>query len=428
MSTKARGTSHLSLRPGWGPTAVWSRSCPSGPGEYDAAVPTQSQLYERLEAADLDPELSWTEAELPERERTKHVHRLHPYLGKFVPQLVEIFLRRHFTRGERVLDPFSGSGTTLVECSTYGVHSTGIDISAFNVLLGRVKTAIYNPFVVEHDLREALSRLDQFVGVGAGQLPLDPSLVESASQAVTSSDYLRDWYDVRTLAELLFYRSLLPGYDSGELMAIVMSRAARSARLTTHFGLDFPKKPQTEPYQCAKHRKTCQPTREAYKFLRRYSLDTIKRVKDYERLRSVADVVVLHGDARSADYDARFDGLITSPPYPGRIDYHEQHRYAYELLGLVDRRPEEIGAAARGTSKAAVVEYVEDMVAVFDNARRHLKKGAPVIIVIDDARSLYDDIAREAGLRIVERRKRHVNRRTGRRNGEFFEEIIHATV
>jgi DNA modification methylase len=391
-------------------------------------VPTQSQLYERLEAADLDPELSWTEAELPERERTKHVHRLHPYLGKFVPQLVEIFLRRHFTRGERVLDPFSGSGTTLVECSTYGVHSTGIDISAFNVLLGRVKTAIYNPFVVEHDLREALSRLDQFVGVGAGQLPLDPSLVESASQAVTSSDYLRDWYDVRTLAELLFYRSLLPGYDSGELMAIVMSRAARSARLTTHFGLDFPKKPQTEPYQCAKHRKTCQPTREAYKFLRRYSLDTIKRVKDYERLRSVADVVVLHGDARSADYDARFDGLITSPPYPGRIDYHEQHRYAYELLGLVDRRPEEIGAAARGTSKAAVVEYVEDMVAVFDNARRHLKKGAPVIIVIDDARSLYDDIAREAGLRIVERRKRHVNRRTGRRNGEFFEEIIHATV
>ena len=114
---------------------------------------TQSQLYERLAAANLDPELSWTEAELPEHERTKHVHRLHPYLGKFVPQLVEIFLRRYFDPGQRVLDPFAGSGTTLVECSTFGANSTGIDISAFNVLLARAKTAVYNPFVVEHDLR-----------------------------------------------------------------------------------------------------------------------------------------------------------------------------------------------------------------------------------------------------------------------------------
>jgi len=30
-----------------------------------------------------------------EFERTKHVHRLHPYLGKFIPQLVEVFLRKY---------------------------------------------------------------------------------------------------------------------------------------------------------------------------------------------------------------------------------------------------------------------------------------------------------------------------------------------
>jgi DNA modification methylase len=391
-------------------------------------VPTQSQLYERLEAANLDPELSWTEAELPERERTKHVHRLHPYLGKFVPQLVEIFLRRYFKPGQRVLDPFSGSGTTLVECSTFGAHSVGADISAFNVLLTRAKTANYNPFVVEHDLRDALGKLEQFVGARAGQLSLGPELIDLATETVTSSEYLREWYDVRALAELLFYRSLLSNYDSSELMAVVLSRAARSARLTTHFGLDFPKKPQTEPYECAKHRRICQPTREAYKFLRRYTFDTIKRVKEYERLRSDADTSVLHGDARVVDYGVMFDGLITSPPYPGRIDYHEQHRYAYELLGLEDRRTDEIGAAAKGASKASVDGYVADMVSVFQNARRHLHKGAHVIIVIDDSRSLYDRILGEAGFAIEERRKRHVNRRTGRRKGEFFEEIILARV
>jgi hypothetical protein len=382
----------------------------------------------RLETADLDPELSWTEAELPERERTKHVHRLHPYLGKFVPQLVEIFLRRYFKPGDTILDPFSGSGTTVVECSTFGAHSVGIDISAFNVLLARAKTAYYSPFIVEHDIRGALGRLDDFVGMGRGQLSLTSDLLDAATVSVTESEYLRDWFDVRALAELLFYRSLLPEYESGQLMAIVLSRSARSARLTTHFGLDFPKRPQTEAYECAKHRRICQPTREAYKFLRRYSLDTIRRVKEYQRLRTDADATVLHGDARTADYGVRFDGLITSPPYPGRIDYHEQHRYAYELLGLEDRRSDEIGAAEKGTSKAAVSAYVEDMVAVFANAKKHLKRGARVIVVIDDARSLYDDILSESGLAVEERRKRHVNRRTGRRNGEFFEEIIIARV
>jgi len=32
-------------------------------------------------------------ANVSEYERTKHVHRLHPYLGKFIPQLVEVFLK-----------------------------------------------------------------------------------------------------------------------------------------------------------------------------------------------------------------------------------------------------------------------------------------------------------------------------------------------
>ena len=55
---------------------------------------------------------------------------------------------------------------------------------------------------------------------------------------------------------------------------------------------------------------------------------------------------------------------MTSPPYPGLIDYHEQHRYAYELLGLGDLREREIGAAERGTSKAALAAYTEGIAAV----------------------------------------------------------------
>ena len=101
---------------------------------------------------------------MPERVRTKHVHRLHPYLGKFVPQLVEILLGRYFAPRQHVLDPFAGSGTTLVQALESGYDATGADVAAFNCLLMRVKTREYNPFVLESELRDALARLDGFGG------------------------------------------------------------------------------------------------------------------------------------------------------------------------------------------------------------------------------------------------------------------------
>jgi len=68
---------------------------------------------------------------LKESDRTKHVHRLHPYKGKFIPQLVGYFLDSHvdsykkevwFEKGDVVLDPFCGSGTTLVQANELGLH------------------------------------------------------------------------------------------------------------------------------------------------------------------------------------------------------------------------------------------------------------------------------------------------------------------
>src|SRR3954453_18468801 len=144
-------------------------------------MPRQEELYGAL-AADVDPELSWAEHELPQRERTKHVHRLHPYLGKFVPQLVEIFLRRSFARGAHILDPFAGSGTTLVEGSTYGTPSPGVDISAFNALLCVVKQARVNPFGAEHDLPHARARLEAAVAAGA-----------TTAAAAGATPFLRTW-------------------------------------------------------------------------------------------------------------------------------------------------------------------------------------------------------------------------------------------
>jgi hypothetical protein len=94
------------------------------------------------------------------------------------------------------------------------------------------------------------------------------------------------------------------------------------------------------------------------------------------------------------------------------------------LLGLEDRRDDEIGPAARGQSQTAVRAYVENMVAVFANARSQLPAGAAVIIVVNDSKGLYPEILEQSGLSLQERLTRHVNRRTGRRSGEFYEEVL----
>jgi methylase of polypeptide subunit release factors len=167
----------------------------------------------------------------------------------------------------------------------------------------------------------------------------------------------------------------------------------------------------------------------ASQFLRRYTLDTLERLKAFARVRVRGRATsVVHSDAREIAYGRRFDGVVTSPPYPGLIDYHEQHRYAYELLGLDDLHALELGAASAGMNRPALQAYCEGIVAVLANAADALRPGAPVVVVVNDRRDLYPEILERSGLRLEERLRRHVNRRTGRRAGEFFEDVLVARV
>jgi DNA modification methylase len=353
---------------------------------------TQAALYGQI-----DLELSWSEAELPERERTKHVHRLHPYLGKFVPQLAEAFIRRYAQPSDIVWDPFAGSGTTLVEANAFGARAAGCDVSAFNCLLARVKTAEYDP-------RELLADVVRL------------SVSPTSPPALSDSAYLQRWYAPRSLTELLAFRERIETTTYPDLWRIVLSRSARSARLARHDDLDFPAEPVQGEYFCHKHRRVCRPVAEAEKFLRRYVRDAVQRVQEFAEVRSPSEVTVLHGDARALDPPDEVDLVVTSPPYPGLIDYHEQHVYAYELLELERRDADEIGRGVKG--------YCEDIAAVLARAAGALRSGGKIVVVVNDRRRLYDGIVAAAGLQLEDRVVRHVNRRTGRRNGEYFEEVL----
>jgi hypothetical protein len=363
---------------------------------------SQDALY-----SEIDLDLSWSEQALPERERTKHVHRLHPYLGKFIPQLVEVLLARYVPRGGNVLDPFAGSGTTLVQALESGRDATGVDIAAFNALLIQVKTADYNVFTLERDLRHACARVD----------------VHTSGEPVERpSPWVRRWFAPQAAADLLSFRSLVADYEHADVLRVVLARAARSARLTTHYDLDFPRAPQRGPYWCHKHKRECRPVERAAHFLRRYAVDTATRVKTFARVRAKGRTArVLHGDARELDLGGPYDAVVTSPPYPGLIDYHEQHRYAYELLGLEQRSADELG---RGSSRRAIAEYVAGVAEVLERSAACTKRDGRLLVVVNDRRDLYPEIFERAGLRLEHRLRRHVNRRTGRRAGEFFEDVL----
>jgi len=363
--------------------------------------------------------------EYPEWQRTKHVHRLHPYLGKFIPQLVEIFLRTFFVAGQRVLDPFAGSGTTLVQACELGIHSIGFELSPFNVMIQRCKTNVHEVAGLRSDVQDALARLEGF------SEELQARGRRSQRDLTTDSEYLNAWYAHRALQEILFYRSILEGYENADVLRVILSRAARSARLIPHFDLARPREP-LQPgvaYECRKHRRQCQPIEEALKFFRRYSRDTVERIEEFEALRTEATIDVLEGDSRTVALpeELKLDGVFTSPPYVGLIDYHEQHTYAYELFPELDRRDaDEIGPMSLGKSKKARDAYVEDMSLVLSRLRPNLAPGARLFIVANDRHGLYPEILPRAGLVLEDVFHRPVPMRTERDTATYFESIFMA--
>lgn len=360
-----------------------------------------------------DLNLNWRERDLPEMERTKHVHRLHPYMGKFIPQLVEIFLRKY--QPKLVYDPFCGSGTTLVEANALGIDSIGTDISVFNTLLSRVKTSDYDVQLLEKEIKDILQRLYNY----KSKFSKDEKVNKLFA---TKNEYINNWFAPNTQKELLCFLKLIKDYTYQDLLKIVLSRSARSARLVTHYDLDFPKVPQTKPYQCFKHGRVCTPVDEAYKFLSRYTIDTMERIKEFSKIKTGAKVIVNHADSRTVELPKGIDMVFTSPPYIGLIDYHEQHKYAYELLKLQNNETKEIGPAKNGQSEKAKKDYIDGINAVLSHTREYMVKDGLALIVVNDKYGLYKPEA--VGFKSIGKVDRHVNRRTGRRDTPFYESIL----
>ena len=224
-------------------------------------------------------------------------------------------------------------------------------------------------------------------------------------------------------------------------MAVILSRTIRSCRATTHSDLATLKEPQLTTYYCWKHKKICKPLFSIKHWFTRYVNDTISRLREFQKLKTNAYHLTSSADSRTVKLDEevqkrhkelfktfkekKINGIFTSPPYVGQIDYHEQHAYAYDLFGFKRKDELEIGPLYKGRGVEAKRSYVEGISKVLLNCKKYLIDNFDIFLVANDRLNLYPEIAEKSGMKIVNRFKRPVLNRTERDKSPYSEIIFH---
>ena len=375
-------------------------------GSFKVSVSELEQYYQRRSrfnedaySRKLGDAINWhlSFEEYKEAETTKHVHRLHPYKGKFIPQLVEYFLDAHidgfkseacFVPGDIILDPFCGSGTTLVQANELGMHAVGIDVSLFNTMISNLKLSrisltdlaksaadtgsaiATNPSgqrarAFEEDL---LAELKIFNGrffpspafrrqVRSGAIDEEVYGAERtrefsphfyrllnkhrvSNNIGTGSDrFIDNWFLASVRNEIDSARRFLDGVEDSNLrnvLRLVLSRTVRSSRATTHSDLATLVKPVTETYYCGKHGKVCKPLFSMLGWWRRYADDTIKRKAQFEKVCTDTRQVCLTGDSRNIDI---ISALQAADSELGNLARHRKIRGIFSsppYVGMID--------------------------------------------------------------------------------------------
>lgn len=271
------------------------------------------------------------------RQQTRYSsHGLHEYKGKFNPQIVRaVGNLLHLHDKDWVLDPFCGSGTTLLEAAHIGWNCVGLDVNPLAVLMSNAKLVAYkaSPKLLASEAAKLCTRLEDRLSTKGVGTALREELPNGA--------YLAKWFSEPVLSQL------------AAILAEI--RAIRTPRLREVFRVmlsDICREVSLQDPKDLRIRRRKDPARDypvVPMFIQsvRAKVTSIVRARAQVSPRSARQLAIL-GDCRRQCFIIRdilngsrrsgIDAAITSPPYATALPYIDTQRLSLCLLGLIDAK------------------------------------------------------------------------------------------
>jgi DNA modification methylase len=280
------------------------------------------------------------------RKDPKYVtHGIHAYKGKFYPQLARsLFNLAGLTIGERILDPFCGSGTVPLEAYLNGLEGVGFDMNPLAVKIAKAKTEV---LAVDPYLRDRLLALFQ-----ERVANLRPSAdVDVFPQA--SMREIESWFPakvIRKLAALVRAIRETPDVRVKDYLEVMLSNIVRDVS-------------QQDP-QDLRIRRRDKPIEDAQVFELFLSQLSEQRRRLSEFASRSNKAPCKFRDARIWQMDSRVtgsfsaagitkasvDAVVTSPPYATALPYIDTDRLSILLLcGLPSTERSQIEESLTGS-------------------------------------------------------------------------------
>lgn len=291
--------------------------------QYTFKKKTQATLQARLESCKISA---------PQKKRRKQstrysVHGLHEYKGKFNPQVVRGVLNIFDVEEEsKLLDPFCGSGTSLIEGVYANMKTVGCDANPFAVYVSRAKLQALTTPVTE--LRQALEDSLSYLATAE-----DCRLEESEPRR---NEYLSRWFDTEILEVI------------EHLRASIITVAGPNSKILLALASDLLRDySQQDPADLRiRRRKTATPDQafvKAFEVKASRFVDNLKASQKITGLTEASayayqcDNRVLETAAIEWQHKPLYDVAITSPPYATALPYIDTQRLSLVWLGLLQQ-------------------------------------------------------------------------------------------
>ncbi|HMF30129.1 MAG TPA: DNA methyltransferase, partial [Candidatus Lokiarchaeia archaeon] len=303
------------------------------------------------------------------------------------------FIDRYSAPGDVVLDPFCGSGTTLVEARLCGRSAIGNDINAIGALISRAKST---PLTLEQiaSIRTWMSKVKRIRRAFSGSQGLDRFLDAPSPAALEDLTDTADfgnidkfhWFSVDILNAVLHVRRAI--LEADDLVV-------RDFLLTALSSIVVKVSNQESETRYAAVEKKFTAGNVPTLFLGKLA-DMLGRMEEYTaavKLTSKGNETwgtVTQADARELGEiePASVHLIVTSPPYANTYDYYLYHKLRMYVLGydVEHVRINEIGSRNRYSSqKQDIGTFVDDMTACFARFREFLVPGGFAAVVIGDS-------------------------------------------